>query len=411
MLGVFEDKTPTLTAAGKYLDAASGQQLSAALGAGGLAGELGDVHMLHAVRDVKAERVLLVGLGPRANFSASAARRAAAATARFIDKRGLRAADLCLLEADYGEVDSRRRTRHLVEAMGGALYRYQRTKSGPPRQRTLARVAILCERAQLAAVKRGVAEGGAIAGAVTLAREYANLPGNLCTPTYLAKQALALGKRLDLKTTILSEADMKRHKMGALLSVSRGSREAAKLIIMEYSGGAKKAAPVVLVGKGLTFDAGGISIKPAAAMDEMKYDMCGGASVFGAMQAAAELRLKINVVGLVPSSENMPDGAANKPGDIVTSMSGATIEILNTDAEGRLILCDAMTYAERFKPAAGGRYRHLDRRLHGGVGATRQRAVQQLRCVGGAIIGGRRGQRRPRLAAAGVGRIRQTIAQ
>ena len=145
---------------------------------------------------------------------------------------------------------------------------------------------------------------------------------------------------------------MRQLKMGALLSVSRGSREPAKLIVMEYRGAKAGEAPIALVGKGLTFDAGGISLKPAAAMDEMKFDMCGGASVFGALVAAAELKLKLNVIGIVPSSENLPDGAANKPGDIVTSMSGKTIEILNTDAEGRLILCDALTYAERYKPAA-----------------------------------------------------------
>jgi leucyl aminopeptidase len=186
---------------------------------------------------------------------------------------------------------------------------------------------------------------------MTLTKNLSNLPGNICTPTYLADQARKLGhKSSKLKVQILDEKQMEKLGMGALLSVSRGSRQPAKLIIMEYRGAKENSKPVVLVGKGLTFDAGGISIKPAAAMDEMKYDMCGGASVFGALQACLELDLPLNVVGVVPSSENLPDGDANKPGDIVTSMSGQTIEVLNTDAEGRLILCDALTYSERFEP-------------------------------------------------------------
>jgi len=185
---------------------------------------------------------------------------------------------------------------------------------------------------------------------MSLAKELGNLPGNVCTPTYLAEQAIKLGQQYDaVTTTILDEDKMAELGMGSLLSVSRGSRQPAKLITMNYQG-AGDAKPVVLVGKGLTFDAGGISLKPAAGMDEMKYDMCGSASVFGTISAIAELNLPINVVGVVPSSENMPDGDANKPGDIVISMAGKTIEILNTDAEGRLILCDALTYSERFNP-------------------------------------------------------------
>ena len=201
-------------------------------------------------------------------------------------------------------------------------------------------------------MRKGIQEARAIAHGMSLAKDLGNLPGNICTPSYLANQAKKLGKSHKLKVNVLDEAKMKALGMGALLSVSRGSREPARLIIMEHQGGSRSDPPVVLVGKGLTFDAGGISLKPAGAMDEMKYDMCGGASVFGAMVAAAELNLKLNVIGIVPSSENLPDGAANKPGDIVTSMAGKTIEILNTDAEGRLILCDALTYSRRFKPAA-----------------------------------------------------------
>jgi leucyl aminopeptidase len=183
-----------------------------------------------------------------------------------------------------------------------------------------------------------------------LTKDLGNLPGNICTPTYLAEQARKLAETYKLKATVLEEKDMEKLGMLSLLSVTRGSRQPAKLITLEYHGGDKKQKPVVLVGKGLTFDSGGISLKPGATMDEMKYDMCGAASVLGTMQAIAEMGLKLNVVAVIPSSENMPDGAASKPGDIVKSMAGLTIEILNTDAEGRLILCDALTYAARFEP-------------------------------------------------------------
>lgn len=191
----------------------------------------------------------------------------------------------------------------------------------------------------------------AIAAGKDFAKGVGNLPGNVCTPSYLAQQAKKIAKADDIKATVLNEKQMADLGMHSLLSVSRGSRQPAKLIVLQYQGAKdKKEAPHVLVGKGLTFDAGGISIKPSANMDEMKYDMCGAASVMGTLIAVSELKLPINLVVIVPSSENLPDGDANKPGDIVTSMAGITIEILNTDAEGRLILCDALTYAKKFKP-------------------------------------------------------------
>ncbi len=355
VIGMFKAKQktgkPQLTAAGKRIDNAAKKQLSTMLGHGDLDGAVGNMQMIYDLPGIKAERVLLLGLGQSDDFNASVARRAVRAAANLINNRGISSADWCLLEADYEQADSRRRARNLVEAMGDALYCFEQTKSSPKKAAGLKHVSLLCSPAQRAGVARGLKEGAAIADAMALTRDYSNLPGNICTPSFLAAQARRMGKRLGLKTTILNEAQMERLKMGSLLSVSSGSREPAKLIVMEYRGGKRDERPVVLVGKGLTFDAGGISLKPAGAMDEMKYDMCGGAAVFGAMQAAAELQLKINLIGIVPSSENLPDGAANKPGDIVTSMSGTTIEILNTDAEGRLILCDALTYAERFKPA------------------------------------------------------------
>ena len=203
------------------------------------------------------------------------------------------------------------------------------------------------------AAKKGLSYGHAVGNGMNTARQLGNLPANICTPNYLASQAKALAKgQAKVTTTVLTEADMKKLKMGSLLSVSAGSDQPAKLIIIKYQGAKTGVKPIVLVGKAVTFDTGGISLKPGGGMDEMKYDMCGGASVFGVINALIESQLPVNVIGIVPATENMPNGNATKPGDVVTSMSGQTIEILNTDAEGRLILCDALTYAERFKPAA-----------------------------------------------------------
>jgi leucyl aminopeptidase len=193
----------------------------------------------------------------------------------------------------------------------------------------------------------------AIAGGVKLARDLGNLPGNICTPTYLSEKARDLARHHEnMRVEVLEEADMERLGMGALLSVARGSAQPAKLIILEYRNAPEEQKPIALVGKGVTFDTGGISLKPGAEMDEMKFDMCGAASVLGTLQACAELQLPLNVVGVIPAVENVPGGKATKPGDIVTSLSGQTIEILNTDAEGRLILCDALTYSERYEPVA-----------------------------------------------------------
>jgi leucyl aminopeptidase len=187
---------------------------------------------------------------------------------------------------------------------------------------------------------------------MALAKDLGNLPPNVCTPTYLASQARELAKRYRMKVTVLERADMERLGMHTLLSVAQGSAQPPKFITIEHHGGPKKNKPVVLVGKGITFDTGGISLKPGAEMDEMKFDMCGAASVLGTMKAVGEMRLPVNVIGVIPTTENMPGGRATRPGDIVKSLSGQTVEILNTDAEGRLILCDALTYVERFEPAA-----------------------------------------------------------
>ena len=352
VVGVFSGGRARLTTSAAILDKASKKEISEILNKGDLSGDVGSTLMLYHLKGIRAERVLLVGLGKEGSMNAASLRKAAASAARVANTHGVRSLDLSLFDKKYDRMNTGRMVRYAVEAMDHALYRFDETKSERNKPQPLKSASLLVDRANLAEAKKGVAEGAAIAHGTTLARNLGNLPGNICTPGYLAREAKEMQKTLPIKTRVLDEAQMKRLKMGALLSVSKGSREPAKLIIMEYKGGRRGDAPVVLVGKGLTFDAGGISIKPAAAMDEMKFDMCGGASVFGAMQAISELKLKLNVIGVVASSENLPDGAANKPGDVVTSMAGKTIEILNTDAEGRLILCDALTYVERFKPAA-----------------------------------------------------------
>ena len=245
-----------------------------------------------------------------------------------------------------------------IEARGiqAASYKYAPQpkmvkKSKPGKLKTLCYWAN--SKANANAAKKGLNYGASVGNGMNVARQLGNLPANICTPTYLANQAKALAKgQKNVTTIVLTEADMKKLKMGSLLSVSAGSVQPAKLIIIKYQGTKASVKPTVLVGKAVTFDTGGISLKGGNGMDEMKYDMCGGASVMGVMNGLIENQLPVNVIGIIPATENMPNGQATKPGDVVTSMSGQTIEILNTDAEGRLILCDALTYAERFKPAA-----------------------------------------------------------
>ncbi|MFM8331213.1 MAG: leucyl aminopeptidase [Candidatus Methylumidiphilus sp.] len=344
---------PTATALDETLDGL----LARLLKRDDIEGKAGDTLLVNHLGAGKIERVLLVGLGKKEELTAAAYRKALTAAAAALKASGAKSAVSALHEADVPERSLSWKVRQTVELTESALYRYTQTKSEkeqgkPPRLGKLGFLLAAEEDEAEAAV--GIRQGHAIGHGMTLARDLGNLPGNVCTPSYLAEQAEKLVKaHKKLKVKILDEAELEELGMGSFLSVSRGSREPAKLIVIEYHGAAdKKAKPHVLVGKGLTFDAGGISIKPAAGMDEMKYDMCGGAAVIATLGVAAELELPLNVVGIVPSSENLPDGAANKPGDIVTSMAGITIEILNTDAEGRLILCDALTYAKRYDPVA-----------------------------------------------------------
>jgi leucyl aminopeptidase len=344
-----------LSPAAATLDEAAGGPIARLLASGDASGKPGRTTMLHGLPGVAAERVLLVGCGARRRVGEGDYRKALTAMAEALRGSGARNAICHLTELPVGGCDATWKVRHAVEAVTAAGYRFDRLKSRKEkRPKGLTRLVFsVPERGDHAAATRGIDIGRAVAAGVALARDLGNLPGNVCTPTHLAKtaQALKRGHR-NVKVTVLEEADMARLGMGALLSVARGSREPPKLIAIEYRGAERKAAPHVLVGKGITFDSGGISIKPSAAMDEMKFDMCGAASVLGALRACIDLKLPLNVVGLVPSCENLPDGAANKPGDVVTSLSGQTVEVLNTDAEGRLILCDALTYAARYEPQA-----------------------------------------------------------
>jgi leucyl aminopeptidase len=291
-------------------------------------------------------RVLLLGLGKPTDLGASL-RRAGAIAARQGAKMGV--GDLAFYAGalDAGQVEAA-----AVGLCAGA-WDYTETRTPPPadeRRAPLTGARILAEDG--AALERGLASGAAVAVGHSLARTLGMMPGNLCTPDFLAETGRDIAKRHGMQVTVLGRAEMERLGMGSFLCVAQGTPEEPRLIALEYNGGASGAPPVVLVGKGLCFDSGGISIKPAQGMEWMKFDMCGAAGVLGAMEAIARLRLKVNVVGLVGSTTNMPSGTAVKPGDVVKSMSGKFIEIINTDAEGRLVLADVLAYARRYKPAA-----------------------------------------------------------
>jgi leucyl aminopeptidase len=352
VVGVFDGRK--LSAPAQAIDSASKQYLAEVLRKGDLEGTLGKTLLLHNVPQVAADRVLLVGCGKEREFTEAAYRKALAAAVGALKNTGCSEATIFLTELAVKKRDVPWRIEQAVLALVEGTYRFDRMKSKPPEQkRVLKKVVLHVEsRTEIAEGEAAVQRAAAIAEGVSFARDLGNLPGNYCTPTYLAEQAVALGKANGLKVQVLEQKDIQALNMGAFLAVAQGSRQPPKFIVMEYHGGARNETPVALVGKGITFDTGGISIKPSAEMDEMKFDMCGAASVLGTMKALSLMKLPINVVGVIPATENMPGGNAIKPGDIVTTMSGQTVEILNTDAEGRLILCDALTYVERYNPAA-----------------------------------------------------------
>lgn len=347
-----------LGAAARAMDAGCGSAISRALAEGDLRGKTGDLLLINGGGGLACRKILLVGCGPRDKFDLKTFRKALGNALTAVKRTKHRSAISYLSLETIPRVDAYRLARATVETWHQGCYRFTATKSkandndkDSTKLDTLG-IAVRNPRV-VTTTRRGVAHGDAVGHGMNLARELGNLPPNVCTPSYLVKQARDLAKAsTKLTVEVLSEAQMRKLGMGALLSVTAGTVEPARFIILKYQGTAATKKPVALVGKGITFDAGGISLKPPAAMDEMKYDMSGAASVLGVFRAITRLKPSMNVVGLIPTCENLPGGNATKPGDVVTAMSGQTIEVLNTDAEGRLILADALTYAQRFKPTA-----------------------------------------------------------
>jgi len=350
VVGVFE--TRVLTEAAKTLDKNANGYISDILNNGDMEGKAGSTLLLHKVPNTVCKRVLLVGLGEKSKLHDKEYRNAVQAAFNALHETGALDAVLFLIEDPVIKREISWKISHTVIMAMKSVYHPDQLKSKHEGSKQHLRKVTLSTTSRVDSDigEKALQWGLATAYGMSLTKDLGNLPPNVCTPSYLAELAMKMAKTYKLKATVLEQKDMERLGMGSLLSVAQGSSQPAKLITLEYWGRKKKEKPVVLVGKGVTFDTGGISLKPAAEMDEMKYDMCGAASVLGTIAAIAQMRLPINVVGIIPATENMPGGNATKPGDIVTSMSGQTIEILNTDAEGRLILCDALTYAERYEP-------------------------------------------------------------
>ena len=351
ILGVFEKgEQPAVTAA---TDKAANGLIGRLQKQGDFTGKTGTTLVVRHPEGLKAERLVLVGLGDAAEFNNKTWTQANRTALTTVLSTTASDALNTLATLAVADLPATARLRQAVVLAGEAAYRFEQFKTTPkPQPVKLKSVQLLLNDKANKAYSDAVAQGESIVAGMALTRDLGNLPGNICTPTYLANEAKKLAKTFGLKCLILEKVALEKLGMHSLLAVAKGSHQPPKFIVLEYMAGKKTDKPVVLVGKGITFDTGGISLKPAAEMDEMKYDMCGAASVLGTLRAVAGMKLPINLVVIVPTTENMPGGSATRPGDIVSSMSGQTIEILNTDAEGRLVLCDALTYAERFKPAA-----------------------------------------------------------
>lgn len=351
VLPVSEDRL--LDATAQAVDQATGGAITAALKRGDLKGKPGQTLLLHSLPNLKAERVLLVGTGKSGELDGRQWRKVASAALTVLKGLGGSDATFALQDVQVKERDLYACTRALVEVLADGQYVFDQFKSKKNEVPALNRITLLTDKVNQTHVEQAARHASAIAAGMSFARDLGNLPPNICHPTYVAEQAKQLGKAFKgLKVEVLDEKKLRELGAGSFLAVSQGSDQPGCIVVMQYNGGKKGDQPYALVGKGITFDTGGISLKPGQGMDEMKYDMCGAASVLGTFRAALELQLPINLVGLLACAENMPSGNATRPGDIVTSMSGQTVEILNTDAEGRLVLCDTLTYAERFKPRA-----------------------------------------------------------
>ncbi len=348
-VGVTEgsDTTTGILAA---LDEQLGGGVARALASGDMRGKKADEVVLHGA-DGGPTRVVLLGLGAGEKVDAEGLRRFAGRAVRTAER--LRLDAVAVVVDGAGPIEAREAAQAVAEGASLAAWRFTELKADDEEEPTVAvRSVEVLGHGDDDALASGTMAGAAIGRGANFARALQERPGNVATPTHLANEAVRMAGAMGLEATIFDEARMREEGMHALLSVSRGSEEEARFIILEHRGGKKGDPPLILVGKGLTFDAGGISLKPAAGMEEMKYDMSGGAAVIGAMQAIAELGVSANVIGLVPSSENLPSGTATKPGDVISSLAGKTIEVINTDAEGRLILADALAYGARMKPAA-----------------------------------------------------------
>jgi leucyl aminopeptidase len=353
VVGVYEDGD--LGIAARQIDTQLNGLIGKLHGSGDFSGKLGEILFLPVPAGAAAARVLVIGLGTRSGFGRKQYRKALQSTVQALGKTGANDATVYLALEKVADLDVQYRARIVAEVFSAQLYKIPDLKtSAKPKAPRLSSVSVAAADARASkSTAEGLQMGAAIGSGLALSRDLANLPPNVCTPTYLGTRAQALSKEFpSIKTKVLDASAIKALKMGAFLAVTQGSDQPPRLIVCEYHGAKKDVAPICLVGKGITFDSGGISLKDPPAMDEMKFDMSGGAAVLGALRAIAELKLKINLVVIVPTCENMPSGGAIKPSDIVTTMSGQTVEVLNTDAEGRLILCDAITYSRRFKPAA-----------------------------------------------------------
>jgi leucyl aminopeptidase len=350
VLGVFEEAQ--LGAQGGSVDAACGGRLRKLLARGDFAGRAGETLLVADLPGIGASHVLLTGMGPARQLQRRTWRKAWSAAASALARTRITSCAVALDRPDARELDDYYLGRAVAELTGAALYRINDLKTARKAPPPALKKVLAGPVRRPAATERGLAHGQAVAMAQSVQRDLANLPGNVCTPLYLAEQARALAKRhASLRARVLDEPAIRREKMGCLLAVAQGSHQPPRFIVLEYQGAKKLPPPIVLIGKGVTFDSGGISLKDPPGMDEMKFDMSGAATVIGALTLAAQLRLPLHLVGLIAAVENMPGGRAVKPGDIVTSASGQTVEILNTDAEGRLILSDALHYARRFHPA------------------------------------------------------------
>jgi len=352
IVGLFADAlpaAPALTPAAQALDAASGGQLAALAARGDLNGQPGKTTLIHDLPGLAAPRVLVVGLGEQAKFGAASYLKAVADAVSALKTGAVRSALLTLSELEIAGRDAAWAIRQAAIAADHAAYRYTATLGADNKKRSEAGLQSLVIQGR---DDTALNQGAAIASGIEAARELGNLPPNLCHPEYLAQWAQAFaGGFGPASCEVLDEAQMEQLGMGSLLAVARGAANRPKLIVLKWMNGGD-AKPFVLVGKGITFDTGGVNLKTQGGIEEMKYDMCGAASVLGAFAAAARLGLAINLVSIVPAVENAIDGNSYRPSDVITSMSGKTIEVGNTDAEGRLILCDALTYAQRFEPQA-----------------------------------------------------------